>query len=248
MGNLERAPRCPRPNSNDLEEVLRQIKGALTVTYCTRGALEHALRDPYPYWTGLEVCHGGPLPDVVQSVQKQTVPCVNGFLNANPYCAPLVCNVSHTGVGCKTCRMGTLEVHFGMLSTRNRLKARKANHPGMIHSGAARYSIRDANHFTILSGRIGLRIREISIKCVQFNGSSQSKNQGGIEICAAIHTKIIQFSGSLPDSQGGLASLQYGTVRFKKCLQAVLDQTVELRMTPSPQENANPTISYFEST
>ena len=59
---------------------------------------------------------------------------------------------------------------------------------------------RDANHFNILSGRIGLRIREVSIKCVQFNGSSQSKNQGGIEICAAIHTKIIQFSGSLPDS------------------------------------------------
>ena len=78
--------------------------------------------------------------------------------------------------------------------------------------------------------------------------SSQSNNQGGIEICAAIHKKIIQFSGSLPENQGGLASLQYDTVRFKKCLQAVLDQTVELRMTRSPQENANPNISYFEST
>ena len=33
------------------------------------------------------------------------------------------------------------------------------------------------------------------------------QNQGGIEICAAIHTKIIQFSGSLPENQGGLASL-----------------------------------------
>ena len=46
-----------------------------------------------------------------------------------------------------------------------------------------------------------------SIKCVQFNGSSQSKNQGGIEICAAIHTEIIQFSGSIPENQEGLASL-----------------------------------------
>ena len=31
------------------------------------------------------------------------------------------------------------------------------------------------------------------------------KMQGGIEICAAIHTKIIQFSGSLPENEGGLA-------------------------------------------
>ena len=67
--------------------------------------------------------------------------------------------------------------------------------------------LRDANHFNILSGRIGLRIREVCIKCVQFNGSSQSKNQGGTEICAAIHTKIIHVSGSLPENQGGLASL-----------------------------------------
>ena len=58
-------------------------------------------------------------------------------------------------------------------------------------------NLRDANHFNILSGRIGLRIREVSIKCVQFNGSSQSKNQRGIKICAAIHTKVIQFSGRL---------------------------------------------------
>ena len=41
-------------------------------------------------------------------------------------------------------------------------------------------------------------------------GVASTKNQGGIEICAAIHTKIIQFSGSLdPENQGGLASLQY---------------------------------------
>ena len=52
-----------------------------------------------------------------------------------------------------------------------------------------------------------MRIREVSIKCVQFNGSSQSKSQGGTEICAVIHTKIIPFSGSLPENQGGLASL-----------------------------------------
>ena len=63
---------------------------------------------------------------------------------------------------------------------------------------------RDANHFNVLSGNIGLRIREVFI---QFNGSSQYKNQGGIEISAAIHTKIIQFSGSLSENQGGLASL-----------------------------------------
>ena len=44
-------------------------------------------------------------------------------------------------------------------------------------------------------------------QCVQFNGSSQSKNHGGIEICAAIHTKIIKFLGSFPENQGGLASL-----------------------------------------
>ena len=56
--------------------------------------------------------------------------------------------------------------------------------------------VRDANHFDIVSGRIGLRIREVSIKFVLFNGSSQSKNQGGIEICTAIHTKIIQFQGA----------------------------------------------------
>ena len=67
------------------------------------------------------------------------------------------------------------------------------------HQAAMFHNSRDANHFNILSGRIGLRIREVSIKCVQFNGSSQSKNQGGIEICAAIHTKIIQLSRSLPE-------------------------------------------------
>ena len=59
------------------------------------------------------------------------------------------------------------------------------------------FCLGDANHLNILSGRIGLRIREVFIKCVQFNGSSHSKNQGGIEICAAIHTKIIQVSGRL---------------------------------------------------
>ena len=60
-------------------------------------------------------------------------------LNANAYHAPLVCNVSHPGIGCKACRMGTLEVHYALVRfPQKRLNARKENHPGKVWSGAAR--------------------------------------------------------------------------------------------------------------
>ena len=59
------------------------------------------------------------------------------------------------------------------------------------------YAFRDANHINILSGRIGFRIREVFIKCVQFdkfNGSSHSKNQGGIQTCR--RTWPVSFRGA----------------------------------------------------
>ena len=67
----------------------------------------------------VESCHGGPPPDVVQSMPNQIEPYLDEHLNANPYCAPLVCNMSHPEVGCKTYQMGTCtsEGHFGTLST-----------------------------------------------------------------------------------------------------------------------------------
>ena len=51
--------------------------------------------------TSLEVCHSGPLPDVVQIMPKQTVLCHNQRLNTNSNCFPLVCNMSHPKSGAK---------------------------------------------------------------------------------------------------------------------------------------------------
>ena len=61
---------------------------------------------------------------------KQTVPYLDGHLNANPYRAP--CNGSHQGVGCKAYRMGISEVRF----SQKRFNACKANHSGTARSEA----------------------------------------------------------------------------------------------------------------
>ena len=58
-------------------------------------------------------------------------------LNANLNHAPLVCNVSRSGVGCKAYRKGTTMVRFGSLSTR----ARECSHCEPPWNGSAWHGI-----------------------------------------------------------------------------------------------------------
>ena len=78
-----------------------------------------------------------------RAMQRQTVLyycTLMKVLNANPYPAPSVCNVSQPGVGCKVYQMGTSEVHFGTLFTK-RCEHSQSEPPcaSMQWSNTARY-------------------------------------------------------------------------------------------------------------
>ena len=95
------------------------LKCAIPVLCHARGELpERSYSELYLCPTGLEACGGGPLLNVVESIPKQTIPCPNECLTANPNRASLVCNMPYPGVGCRAYWKGTMEVSFGLFSTR----------------------------------------------------------------------------------------------------------------------------------
>ena len=129
---------------------------AVSIPYSAIGALERTYSEPYRYRTGLEACQGGPLPDVVQSVPKRTVPCLDRRLNIDPYHTPVGMQRAPHRSGGKSAKWvprGYTLVHF----LQECLNAHEANHPGMVRSGAARYgTVRFQKHlYAALVGEQG---------------------------------------------------------------------------------------------
>ena len=135
-----------------MESLLRMgSKGAFKrspkpVPYAYRAAPEGRLNvpkanrsRPKPVWKRATVYHYPMWSRVCQSqLYDATMSIQDTSLNANPTRAPLVCNVSHSGVRCKEYQKGTTS---GSLSTtQERLNARKVKHPGTAWHGTVRFA------------------------------------------------------------------------------------------------------------
>ena len=88
------------------------------ILYCSRGGLECSFQkqsELYPCQTGLDACHGGPLPD--RMCESELVPYLNKWV---PECKPVLSpmgkqRVFHPVVRCKALayRMRSSEIRFG---------------------------------------------------------------------------------------------------------------------------------------